>query len=131
MAALRDRLQARLLAALPHARVNGPDNDAQRLPNTLSLGVPGVHAAGVLAAVGGLVAASAGSACHAGSASPVKISAVLAAMGVPVDVAAGTFRLSVGPDATVRQVDDAADVLLHEIAAAAAAAGKGASGCHQ
>ena len=58
----------------------------------------------MLAACPGL-AASTGSACHTGEVNP---SAVLVAMGVPDDVAAGAIRLSLGRHTTTEQVVTAA-----------------------
>lgn len=90
MQALRDRLQDRLLAAFPEARVNG--HFYRRLPNTLSLSFPGIPADALLQTMPE-VAASAGAACHSDQ---VRVSHVLEAMGVPMETAKGTVRLSVG-----------------------------------
>jgi cysteine desulfurase len=54
------------------------------------------------------LAASTGSACHAGEVNP---SAVLVAMGVPDDVAAGAIRLSLGRHTTTEQILTAAIAL--------------------
>jgi cysteine desulfurase len=48
------------------------------------------------------IAVSAGSACSSGA---MKGSAVLAAMGVPSDVAAGFLRVSFGPETSEADVD--------------------------
>lgn len=98
--ALRERLEAGLVAAVPGARVNGAG--APRLPGTLSLTLPGADAEALLIALDleGLCA-SAGSACHSGSTKP---SSVLAAMGLSVEEARATLRLSLG------WTSDAADV---------------------
>jgi len=63
-------------------RVNGPADDAKRLPNTLSVGVRGLSASVLLAELSEQVAASAGAACHTGEAA-ASISSVLLAMRVP------------------------------------------------
>jgi cysteine desulfurase NifS/selenium donor protein len=98
---LRDRLHAGIEAIIPEVRLNGhPD---RRLPNTLSLGFPGVDAPTLLDRMKG-VAASAGAACHAGSAI---ISGVLDAMKVPAEYARGTLRFSVGRMTTEAEVDRA------------------------
>jgi cysteine desulfurase len=55
----------------------------------------------VLAALDG-VAASTGSACHAGS---VELSPVLAAMGVPPQVGMGAVRLTLGRPTTEAEID--------------------------
>ncbi|CAM9860056.1 unnamed protein product, partial [Phaeothamnion confervicola] len=118
MRAMRERLRRRLLSGLGEkyagrCRFFGPREEALRLPNTLSVSVPGVQAARLLAAVGGVVAASAGAACHSGAAAGVGDGAAGAgtAMGVPVEFALGTFRLSVGRHTTAREVDRGAAVL--------------------
>ena len=92
LGALRDRLEAGLLAEVPGARVNGAG--APRLPNTLSITLPEVDAEALLIALDlEGVCASAGSACHSGSSRP---SPVLAAMGLSAAEARATLRLSLG-----------------------------------
>ena len=67
-----------------------------RLPNTTLFAVPGVKAETSLMALDlAGVAVSAGSACSSGK---VAASPVLAAMGVPDDLAACAIRVSLGPD---------------------------------
>ncbi len=110
LADLRDRLMHKLLTADTSAVVHGhPD---MRLPNTLSIGFPGLIAAEIMAAIPG-IACSAGAACHDGR---TKISAVLAAMGVPLKVAAGTLRLSVGRFTRDEEIDQAAALMTTAIA---------------
>ncbi|MFL5300871.1 MAG: cysteine desulfurase family protein [Anaeromyxobacteraceae bacterium] len=105
--ALRDRLEAGLLAAIPGARVNGAG--APRLPNTLSVTLPGTDAEALLIALDleGLCA-SAGSACHSGSTTP---SGVLTAMGLTTGEARGTLRLSLGWPSTDGDVDRALEAI--------------------
>jgi cysteine desulfurase len=98
LADLRDRLQGLLLAAVPDAVVHG--HPVARLPNTLSVGFPGVLAGDVMAAVPH-VAVSAGAACHG---SGGVVSHVLAAMGVAPEVARGTLRFSLGRMTTADEV---------------------------
>jgi cysteine desulfurase len=64
----------------------------QRLPNTLNVSFVGRIGADVVAAMDG-VAASTGSACHAGR---IELSPVLAAMGVAPEIGSGAVRLSLG-----------------------------------
>lgn len=64
----------------------------QRLPNTLNVSLVGHNGAEVLARMPSL-AASTGSACHAGS---THISPVLRAMNVPHEAAIGAIRFSLG-----------------------------------
>jgi cysteine desulfurase len=90
--ALRDRLEAGLLATVPRARVNGAG--AARLPGTSSIVFEGCDAEALLMAMDldGLCA-SAGSACHSGSTRP---SGVLLAMGLSEEEARSTIRFSLG-----------------------------------
>jgi cysteine desulfurase len=83
-----------------------------RLPNTLSLAFPGIQAASLLQRIGDRVAASAGSACHAGT---IHVSSVLTAMGVEEDRAIGTVRFSTGRWTTPEEVDMAAEVVTIEV----------------
>jgi cysteine desulfurase len=93
--ALRDRFEGELLAIFgDRVTINGAG--AERLPNTASVNFVGRVGADVLAALPG-VAASTGSACHAGS---VELSAVLAAMGVPPEEGMGAVRFSLGRTTT-------------------------------
>lgn len=98
--ALRDRFEAALLAAFGAGlTVNGAG--AERLPNTSSVNFVGRVGAEVLATLPG-VAASTGSACHAGS---VELSPVLAAMGVPPQAGMGAVRFSLGRGTTLDELE--------------------------
>jgi cysteine desulfurase len=88
--ALRDKLHQRLASAVPGLKLNG--HDTQRLPNTLNLSFPFVPGWDLLAGAKSL-AASTGSACHAGKHA---VSGVLAAMGCTAERAASAVRLSLG-----------------------------------
>ncbi len=78
----------------------------ERLPNTLNVSFVGRVGADVLAALDG-VAASTGSACHAGS---VELSPVLAAMGVRPESGMGAVRFSLGRPTTEAEVDTLLDL---------------------
>lgn len=104
---LRDRLWGRLEKGLGE-RVTLNGHPTERLPNTLNVNFLGHVGADLLTAVPDL-AASTGSACHEGQ---VKLSPVLAAMGVPPDVGRGAVRLSVGRITTADEIDRAADPLI-------------------
>lgn len=106
MTALRDRLHGRLTAAIPGLQLNG--HPTERLPNTLNVSFPAVAGWQVLAAAPS-VAASTGSACHAGNHA---VSGVLAAMGLTREAAAGAVRLSLGRFTTESEIDRAAAVLI-------------------
>jgi cysteine desulfurase len=90
--ALRDHLEAAALAAVPEAVVIGAD--VARLPNTTALALPGVAAETQIIALDlAGVMVSAGAACSSGKVGP---SHVLAAMGLPRDIADSAIRVSLG-----------------------------------
>ena len=99
--ALRDRLEAEILAIAPAARVYG--RGAERLANTSCLTMPGVGNQTQLIAfdLAG-IAVSTGSACSSGKVGP---SHVLAAMGVDPAEAATAIRVSLGWASTALDVD--------------------------
>jgi cysteine desulfurase len=104
---LRDRLEAGLVAAMPGARVNGAGAD--RLPGTLSITFPGSDGETMLMSLDlEGICASAGAACTSGSTTP---SHVLSAMGLTVDEARATLRLSLGWSSTDADVDHALRVM--------------------
>jgi cysteine desulfurase len=118
MEAMRQRLLRNITKGLgvesTIVRTNGPDDPKKRLPNTLSIGMKGIRSGELLARIGDLVACSAGSACHSSSSDITSYSSILKAMNIPPDYAAGTLRLSVGPDTTEEEVDFAAEVIVKE-----------------
>ncbi len=102
LAALRDRLEPRLLA-IPDARVNG---GGARLPNTTNVSFGTVDAVPLLMALDlAGVAVSTGAACAAGAAEP---SHVLLAMGMAPDHVQASLRFSLGRGTTEEGVDRAA-----------------------
>jgi cysteine desulfurase len=105
ISALRDRLEARIAALAPGARVFG--RSTERLPNTSCLAMPGVSNQTQLIEfdLAG-IAVSTGSACSSGKVGP---SHVLAAMGVDPDEAASAIRVSLGWASTPQDVDRFAD----------------------
>jgi cysteine desulfurase len=107
----RDRLHARLKAGVPGLILNGPE--VERLPNTLNVSFPGISGGELMAGLPDL-AASLGSACHAGQEA---VSPVLAAMGVPLGRARGAVRFSVGYPTTMAEVDQAAARLRERLGA--------------
>jgi cysteine desulfurase len=74
---------------------------SERLPNTLNVSFVGQVGAEVLARLEG-VAASTGSACHAGR---VELSPVLACMGISEHVGMGAVRFSLGRGTTRAEID--------------------------
>jgi cysteine desulfurase len=104
---LCDRLHGRLSQVLGDRIVlNG--HPEHRLPNTLNLNFVGHIGEDFLTEVPD-IAASTGSACHAGL---VTVSPVLKAMGVPEKLARGAVRLTVGRFTTEDEVDRASELLV-------------------
>ncbi len=99
--ALRDRFWEGLRAIFGE-RITLNGHPSERLPNTLNVNFVGRVGAEVLAALPG-VAASTGSACHAGS---VTLSPVLAAMGVPPGEGMGAVRFSLGRATTWEELEE-------------------------
>ena len=81
----------------------------ERLPNTLSVALPGHDANGLVGDLAEELAVSAGSACHSGA---TMISYVLQAMGVEPELARATVRLSVGRFTTEEEIDRAVGLIL-------------------
>ena len=113
--AMRDRLEAALRQRLPDLVLHAAR--AERLPNTLSVAIPGVDANRLLSRLDG-VATAAGAACHSGAVEP---SRTLRAMGVSDDLASCTLRLTVGRGTSPDEIDSAAA----QIAEAASEKGRG------
>jgi cysteine desulfurase len=103
----RNRLQGILLDSIPGLQVNGIQ--AVRLPNTLSVVFPNIMAHELLR-IASEVQASTGSACHSGQAS---ISPTLANLGLSLEQAQGTVRLSLGWHTSEDDVDRAASILIN------------------
>ena len=107
VAALRDRLERSILERIPEVRING--REGARLSNNLSVSFAGLDAEPLLIRLDlEGVAASAGSACAAGSLEP---SHVIAALGASQRSARGTIRFSLGRTTTPEEVDRFAALL--------------------
>ena len=104
---LRDRLERGIMAGIGSDRVvrNGPKSDADRLPQTLNLGFPGVDGDALLMGLdlAGL-SVSLGSACASGA---TTASPTLLAMGVPADRLRSSVRFSLGAFTTEAEIDGA------------------------
>jgi len=98
---LRDRLEREAIEIAPEAQVIG--REATRLPNTTCLALAGASAETLVIRfdLAG-VAVSAGAACSSGK---VGASTVLAAMGLPDDLARSAIRVSLGWTTTERDID--------------------------
>lgn len=107
MRTLRDHLHNALAQSVPDLTLNG--HPEWRLPNTLNLSFPGVSGRELLTRARADVAASVGSACHAGEAA---VSGVLGAMGVTPEQANGAVRLSLGRATTETDIARATQALI-------------------
>ncbi|HPQ80162.1 MAG TPA: cysteine desulfurase NifS [bacterium] len=107
VAALRDRLESRILDTIPRSFVNGdPDN---RLPNTTNISFESVEGEAILLMLNEFgICASSGSACTSGSLDP---SHVMMAMGVPFTRAHGSIRFSLSRSNTAEEIDYILDKL--------------------
>ncbi len=107
---LRDRFWGGLKEIFGE-RVTLNGHPSERLPNTLNVNIVGRVGAEVLASLPG-VAASTGSACHAGS---VTLSPVLSAMGVPPGEGIGAVRFTLGRTTTWEELEEVLDLLRGNI----------------
>ena len=106
LSAHRDRLEAALLERIPDAVIHG--RGAPRAPHITNISVPGSDSESLLMALDLRgIACSSGSACQSGSVSP---SHVLAALGVPADLAGSAVRMSLGCLTTSACIDRVVDV---------------------
>lgn len=107
IASLRDTLEAGILAAVPDVRVNG--SRERRIPNTVNLSFLNAEADSLLLNLDLQgIAASSGSACSSGT---LKVSSVLAAMGVDPAYMRGSVRFSLGRETTEGEIDHVLRVL--------------------
>ncbi len=98
--ALRDRLIDGVLQ-ISQSRLTG--HPTERLPNNASFCFEGVEGESILLGLDMLgIAASSGSACTSGSVEP---SHVLVAMGLPLEWARGSLRLTLGKENTAQDVE--------------------------
>lgn len=105
--ALRDKLEAGVLASIPSVRVNG--DTEHRLPNTSNISFEFIEGESILMLLDLKgICASSGSACTTGSLEP---SHVLRAMGVPFTAAHGAIRFSFSRYNTEEEVDFTLSVL--------------------
>jgi cysteine desulfurase len=111
LATLRDRLEARLLAAAAAAGLAAHVVAARggRAPHIATVAFPGLERqAFVMAADLEGVSCATGTACASGSSDPAP---ALVAQGLPAAVVAGAVRFSVGRDTTAADIDAAAERL--------------------
>jgi cysteine desulfurase len=107
LSALRDRLEAGILAAVPNTEINGA-RDA-RVPNTTNISFDRIEAESLLIALDlEGVAVSTGSACSSGTLEP---SHVLKAMNLSSHRAQNSIRFSLGVTNTDEQIDHVLSIL--------------------
>lgn len=107
IAALRDRLEQGVLAAIPGTAVNG--EPTARVPNTTNISFDRVESESLLIALDlEGIAVSSGSACSSGTLEP---SHVLKAMGHPHQRTLNSLRFSLGSGTTDAEIDHVVIVL--------------------
>ena len=105
LTALRDDLEARLVAQFPDVRINGRNGNGgeTRAPHVVNVSFPGTESEAMLMHLDlAGIACSAGSACSTGSPEP---SHVLTAMGVPPELGVASLRFSFGRSSESGDVD--------------------------
>ena len=104
---LRDRLAEGILTRIPGSQLNG--HPERRLANNVNVSFRGVEGEALLARLDEVgIAASSGAACGSSTWEP---SHVLIAMGLPLEMAVGSLRLTLGPSNTEAEVDYLLSVL--------------------
>ena len=107
MCRMRDRLTEGILSAVPGAAINGATGD--RLPNNCSLCFEGIDGEALLLRLDlAGIAASAGSACTAGSR---EVSHVLKAIGLTEKEAKSSLRLTTGIHTTEEEIDETVKII--------------------
>lgn len=110
--AVRNQLIKRLLDEIPYTSLNG--DPTHRLPNNVNVCFKYIEGETLLLLLSEKhIYASAGSACASGSLEP---SHVLTAIGIPHEDAYGSLRLTIGPETTLKDVDEVVDLMKPIIA---------------
>lgn len=105
--AMRDRLEAGIVAKIPAAQING--GEIPRLANTINVSFQHASGAAMIQELDERgIAVSAHAACHSGDLDP---SHVLRAMGVEESFLHGTLRISLSRFNTIAEVDEVLAVL--------------------
>lgn len=111
IAKLRDRLKDGIFERVDHIRLTG--HPSRRLPNNLSVAVEWVEGEAVLLHLDSEgICVTSGSACTSGSLEP---SHVLKAIGIPIEIAHGSVRFTLGRGNTAEEVDRAVEVFAEVI----------------
>jgi len=115
---LRNRLEDEILKNILNARLNGPADRSQRLPNTANISFEYVDGQSILTHLDQAgICVSTGSACHS---TTHESSPTLRAMNVPYTAAQGSIRFSLGRYNTEADIDITLNVLPEIIAKLAA-----------
>jgi cysteine desulfurase len=112
MQSMRDQLHEGFRQQLGQESIHLNGSVERRLPNTLSLSFRGIEANALLSEISDQVSASAGAACHSEG---ISVSAVLEAMGVPMEWAMGTVRFSVGRHTTEQEIKRAVEIVANAV----------------
>ncbi|MCL2148088.1 MAG: cysteine desulfurase NifS [Methanomassiliicoccaceae archaeon] len=105
--AMRDYLIDRILAEIPHSRLNG--DRVRRLPGNANISFRYIEGESMLMMVDMKgIAASTGSACASGSLDP---SHVLLAIGLPHEIAHGSLRMTMSERTTKEELDYTVEAL--------------------
>lgn len=111
-AELGQRMRSRILAEIPHSRLNG--DPARRVPGSMHFSFPGVEGEDLVVKLDEYgVAASTGSACSVNRQSE---SHVLVAMGLDREMVAGSLRLTPGAETTDAEADEAVEAVKRAVA---------------
>ncbi len=104
---LRDKLEKAILTRVECVRLNGdPDH---RMFNTSNLSIEAVEGEGLIIGLDMQgICVSSGSACSSGQTEP---SHVLKAIGIPIELAKGSIRFSLGRENTDEEIDKVLEVL--------------------
>jgi cysteine desulfurase len=108
---LRTAFEQRLVQELPQAVIFA--REAERLPNTVFMAVPGLEGQTLIMALDQQgIAVSSGSACGSEHTEP---SPVLKAMGVESELALGAIRISFGKDNTEQDIETLVGALVSQV----------------
>jgi len=109
VAAMRERLESKILNIIPNSRLNGTPDLTKRLPNTSSISFENTNGEMILSRLDAHgICVSTGSACNA---QDHKASAVLRSMNVPYSWAMGSIRFSLGRYNTEAEIDQLLETL--------------------
>jgi cysteine desulfurase len=123
---LRQKLESLILAEIAKTYLNGPQNEAMRLPNTANISFANTNGEALLALLDQAgICVSTGSACNSEThtASPV-----LQAMNIPYSRAMGSIRFSLGRYNTAVEIDEVLKVLPEAVAKLRSIAGAASGG---